>query len=336
MSNKLTVKDLKSAYQRGENIMALFRDAEKQSDNSPHAIETSYELQAGSYIDLLQNKVIRDHKKRHGSMLAEVLDGLDGNSILEAGVGEATTLVPTVSAMHRPMQEIYGFDLCWSRVDHAINFAAGANLPASFFVGDLTSIPVAENAVDIVYTYHAVEPNRGREKEILEELNRIARRYVVLVEPSNVLGSERTKARIDEHRYCRDLARHADELGLPVVEHRLFDPDTVNDNQPALLVLEATGNEQGDVKRDHIFACPDCKSPLHQARGHYFCAQDQLIYPVIDGIPCLRAEKGVLGNSFLASPQIGQKPGQKPGQKISQQVGINPPDQTKPKKFGGF
>ena len=33
------------------------------------------------------------------------------------------------------------------------------------------NIPLLDDSVDIVFTSHAIEPNRGREKQILKELS---------------------------------------------------------------------------------------------------------------------------------------------------------------------
>jgi hypothetical protein len=60
---------------------------------------------------------------------------------------------------------------------------------------------MSTGSMDVVLTVHAVEPNRGRGKQILSELLRVAKRYLVMIEPRFELGSDVTKSRIERHRY---------------------------------------------------------------------------------------------------------------------------------------
>jgi ubiquinone/menaquinone biosynthesis C-methylase UbiE len=79
------------------------------------------------------------------------------------------------------------FDLSWSRLAHGRAFASDHQtfaLPIDYFVGDMASIPLADNSVDVAMTVHALKPNGGREHELVSELLRFARRKVVLFEPS--------------------------------------------------------------------------------------------------------------------------------------------------------
>ena len=50
-----------------------------------------------------------------------------------------------------------------------------------------------------------MEPNGGREKEALLELSRIARKYLVLIEPAYEYASEKGKERMDLHGYVKNL-----------------------------------------------------------------------------------------------------------------------------------
>ena len=50
------------------------------------------------------------------------------------------------------------------------------------FTADMKNIPLPDNSIDIVFFCHALEPNHGNEKQIIKELFRITRRYVILIE----------------------------------------------------------------------------------------------------------------------------------------------------------
>jgi hypothetical protein len=91
------------------------------------------------------------------------------------------------------------------------------------FVGDLFRIPLADNSIDVIYTSHSLEPNVGREALAINELLRVARKVVVLVEPLYELAPENAKKRMAEHGYVRGLKTTAEKLGANVVEYGLLD-----------------------------------------------------------------------------------------------------------------
>ena len=148
---------------------------------------------------------------------------------------------------------------------------------------------------------HAIEPN-FRQTEALAELYRVCARWLVLFEPSYELGSEATRKHIEEHGYCRNLAGAARELGLDVVEHRLLDFTHTSNNQTGVLVIRKPATESRTPPVQ--FGCPVCRSPLTSLRGHFFCPECLLVFPVLDGIPCLLPGNGILASKYpdLYSP----------------------------------
>src|SRR5690606_38259300 len=121
----------------------------------PDSIRISYDLQTGSYIDH-----VKAHKEKHNAYAQEVASILNAtmtpiNSIMEAGVGECTTLASVVENLSSIPKAIYGFDISLSRMTLGKKwFDANikANADRHFFVADLFSIPLSDNSVDVVYT----------------------------------------------------------------------------------------------------------------------------------------------------------------------------------------
>jgi ubiquinone/menaquinone biosynthesis C-methylase UbiE len=291
------LKEIKNLYDQGANVMHWFRRMEASEVNSLEGILVSYDLQAGSYVRALEDPGTAAFVERYTGALGALLDRWAPRSVMEAGVGEATTLSNVLRQMRRAPERALGFDIAWSRVAVAREYAARQGVPADLFAGNLTQIPLEDSAVEVVYTSHSIEPNRGREQQILAELYRVARRYLVLLEPSNELGSEGTRRHIEEHKYCLDLGRHARELGYDVIEHRLFEHVRNPVNQTALVVIakEADAEPYGGG----FFACPRCRAALTLHHGNYFCGECLVVYPVIAGVPCLLATQGVVATRYL-------------------------------------
>jgi uncharacterized protein YbaR (Trm112 family) len=294
---RLDLTQIKQSFAENRNILALLREATNSSTNEQLAIQISYDLQAGSYVRELEKPEFRKFKADVGLELAEVLDELEPSSVLEAGVGEATTLVEVARHLSaRRPTAFSGFDLSWSRCHYARDYAR-KELPFELplFVAGLESIPLVSDSVDLVYTAHAIEPNHGREREILRELYRVAQRYVVLSEPAYESADPAARARMDEHGYCRGLARIAEEEGWTIRTNRLV-KHHVPMNPSFVLVIEKSAARRPAVSG---FGCPLCQRALVASDGNWFCEADGVVFPTIRGIPCLLPRNAIIANKYL-------------------------------------
>ena len=290
----LTPQELRAAYERGENIMALVRG---DSGNDEQAIELAYDLQAGSYLrDFLQRPEARERMRAYTAALAALLEELGGcESLLEPGVGEATTLKSVLEQMDPRPAEVHGFDLSWSRAAVAAGWIGeGARL----LTASLLHLPYLDDSFDVVLTSHALEPNRGREAEILTELHRVASRYVVLLEPGYELASDDARARMDRHGYVRDLPGTAERLGMRVLRHELF-PHPANRLNPTALTLIAKRPEADAVRP--ALACPHYHTALQELDDCLYSPESMRAYPVLGSIPCLRRENAIIASKLVSS-----------------------------------
>jgi uncharacterized protein YbaR (Trm112 family) len=286
---KYSAADLRRLYQEGRNITQWIREQEQSGGNSATAIHYAYDVQAGSYIRALQNSAIRENRDKVGRKFAEILDDLNISSLLDAGTGEATSLVPILKSM-RSRPEVLAFDISLSRLLYAQDHLASNQCSAELFTGDLVAIPLADNAVDCVITVHAAEPNGGRETEILSELLRVAARYLVMVEPSWELGSEATRARILEHGYVKGMPDILQSLGHKPIRFERWGIDGNPQNEAALIVVEKKGLAR------KAFVSPISGKPLEKRPDCWFSPDDGHAFPVIQGVPCLLVENAVLAS----------------------------------------
>ena len=289
------IDTIKELYKKGENIIQYLRGLEKRKFNTIEDILISYDFQSGSYIKQYYTKP--EFGKKYCLSLATVINNLGNfDSVLEAGVGEATTLGVMVSSLNQLPKNVLGFDLSWSRIHFAKSFVADRGLKdVTLFTSDLFEIPLADNSVDVVYTSHSIEPNGGKEKEALTELFRIAKKYLILLEPSFELGSEEAKQRMLNHGYVTTLHSTAQGLGYKIIEHRLFDISDNPLNPTGLIVIEKNVNSNNEAK----LVCPVSKSPLRNIDNHVLYSDESLLaYPIIKGIPCLLQQNAVLATHF--------------------------------------
>jgi hypothetical protein len=217
-------------------------------------------------------------------------------SILEAGVGEGTTISGVVK--HLESVDSYGFDLSWSRVAFARRWLASNGIESTkLCTGNLLDIPFLDSSIDVVYTSHSIEPNGGREMEILRELYRVAKQFVVLIEPAYEFASVEARQRMDFHGYCKGLDRVSRSLGYDVLEHAPFGFTISDPLNPSGLTIIRKDSDNNSTSHE-MYACPKYKTPLKNLGDMMFSREALVVYPVVLGIPCLRIENGIVASKF--------------------------------------
>jgi SAM-dependent methyltransferase len=293
---------MRRAYARGENAMEFARRIAGRSGNSTIAALIAYDLQAGSYVAGVRANP--EHNARWCSQLAEILNPFvtGESSILEVGCGEATTLAGVLQKLpHGPGFKL-GFDISWSRCKEGLNWLSGKKMSARPFVADLFQIPLEDDSIDVVYTSHSIEPNGGREADAIRELMRVARRSVVLVEPIYELAHPEAQSRMRAHGYVRGLKKTIESFGASVTDYRLLNCVSNPLNPSGSIVIDKGGSKPArkrSMSKTSIWLCPLTRTPLSDMGDVFVSEQAGLVYPVLRGIPLLRAEHGVIASKIV-------------------------------------
>ncbi|MGZ7446009.1 methyltransferase domain-containing protein [Paenibacillus sp. TH7-28] len=301
MEEKLKqLKNIKKLYDQQKNIIQHLKKSAGEEANSTSDILISYDFQAGSYIQSYYNN--RKPRDDFAAKLAEVINGLGSiDSMLEAGVGEAVMLGNLITRLKQRPKDIYAFDLSWSRIKYGEKFLRSLNInDVKLFTGDMFCMPVKENSMDLVYTIHAVEPNGGREREALTELYRIAKKYVLLIEPAFELADETARQRMLSHGYVTNLYGTAKELGYKVIEYRLFEVN-LNPLNPVGLMIIQKDDSHGETEEGNdtdILCCPITKTTLALKSAAYYSTEGMLAYPILEQIPCLLPQNAIVATHF--------------------------------------
>ncbi|MBM6997246.1 methyltransferase domain-containing protein [Paenibacillus sp. DXFW5] len=298
MEEKLKqLKDVKKLYNQQGNIIQHLRQNDGADANSTSDILISYDFQAGCYIQ--SYNMNPKPRNEFADKLAEVISGLGClDSMLEAGVGEAVMLGNLLIRMESRPQAVYAFDLSWSRIKYGQQFLKSRDVHhVKLFTADMFQMPIKDNSVDLVYTVHAVEPNGGREREALIELYRIAKKYVVLLEPAFEFADEKARQRMLSHGYITNLYNTAIELGYNVIEHRLFERSLNPLNPTGLMIIEKNPEivEQNDA---NPLCCPITKTSLNLQGTAYYSSEGMLAYPVLEQVPCLLPQNAIVATHF--------------------------------------
>ncbi|MBI4648846.1 MAG: methyltransferase domain-containing protein [Bacteroidia bacterium] len=295
---KLLMK-IKELYSKGENIIQYLKNLEGSEINTPEDILIGYDFQAGIYIKRYSLNL--EYRKKYCQALAKIIERLGpAKSLIEAGVGEATTLGLLLQMLNTHPSAIFGFDISWSRLKFAKGLLNDFNFKTvKLFTANLFEIPLPDNSVDIVYTSHSIEPNGGQEGPVLKELYRITRKYLILLEPAYELANEEAKERIRRYGFVTNLYSTAKELGYKIIEYRLFDVSLNPLNTTGLIIIEKNDN-RCEIAGNSELVCPVTKTALQNYNDSLlYSEQSFLAYPVIEGIPCLLNENAILAVHLL-------------------------------------
>ena len=289
---------MRTAFERGDNAMEWARNNITHGVNSAFSALVAYDLQSGSYVSFAQDnpKWIDRWTGQLASLIRPYVQA--GSSVLEVGVGEATTLSGVVKLLNSFDISALGFDISWSRVNVAKKWISENGIEANLFVGDLFHIPLEDNSVDVVYTSHSLEPNGGLEKEAINELLRVARRVVVIVEPCYELANEISQKRMLEHGYVRGLKEIAVNLGVNILEYGLLEVCSNPLNPSGVLIL-AKESPPADMAPALNWQCPLTGLPLKKCEDIYYSAKGGVAYPIMRTIPLLRQEHAVVASKLF-------------------------------------
>jgi SAM-dependent methyltransferase len=293
MKNFKHLQKVKEVYSKNENIIHFLNKLDESDQNSIDNITISYDFQSGSYIKGIAKNL--EYNRVYGGAIAAIFNDLPSvNSILEVGVGEATTLASVIKNMDNRPEHIFGFDISWSRLKFAKNFLSDVKINnVSLFTANLFDIPLNDSSIDVVYTSHSVEPNGGNELAAIKELYRISKHYLVLLEPSFEFANEEARARMKSQGYVTELGKVINDLGLNVIEHRLFEHASNPLNPTGLFIIKKEANSENSNSLELI--CPFTKAELkHSDDGLLYAEGASLVYPVIQGIPLLLKENAIL------------------------------------------
>ena len=291
------INKLRQAYAKGENITQLLT-ASYPGLGRQEIIEIAYDIQSGSYTrGAISNP---ERLKRYAHEIYALCKPYlaEHDVVLDCGAGELTTL--SALSEHLPAQsQLLACDISLSRLKVGRRFAERAMRgdlarDLSLFVADMARLPLADRSVDVVFTSHALEPNHGRERDLCAELLRVARRQLLLFEPSWENADELVRARMEQHGYVRDLPQHIDAAGGRLVSVEPL-PNPLNPLNPTYCyVVEPPAKESQPSFADQAFQCPRSGYPLQKQQSYWWNQEGGWAYPEIDGIVYLRDKHGVL------------------------------------------
>lgn len=277
------------------------RDARKTSD----AVERKYDALAGSYIARrygelgrgerwyylgqdLQRRSNRDYVMQQQTRYCDVLAQFPFRRILEVGAGELTTLA-AVAERFGPEVHYVAAELSLNRVQQGRRLfiqRIGAGLDAC--KANAVRLPFPDASVDVAFTSQALEHMPYDFRAAVSEMCRVARRAVVLFEPSYEMGSTAQRLRMLAKDYFRGLPAWIATL-KGVRCHAPFWVGGSPVNRIACTVIEIDGRADGELP-PFQYVCPVTHEPVERIENYWMTPGREALYFEFRGVPVLDAK----------------------------------------------
>lgn len=303
----LDILAAKRGYEEGENVTELLRRQKDVTHNTPEIIEAAYDLQSGSYIEHVEKNFT--DASLYTEELAAILDKHigSGTSILDIGTGELTTLSLLVKKLQSKPENIYAFDISWSRIYKGLSFAkkhmGDDYVRLTPFVGDITEIPLRNNSINITTSSHALEPNGQNLRQLMTELFRVTADKLVLFEPCYESNSQEGKDRMDRLGYIKNIDGIVGELGGTLLD-KVQIQNISNPLNPTYCFIIAppsapTQPAIGETTASAIFSAPGTDHALRPLGDFYFSDDTGFCFPSLKSIPILKADAAILASALI-------------------------------------
>lgn len=129
------------------------------------------------------------------------------------------------------------------------------------------------------------------------ELFRIAKEYVILLEPCYELAGNEARDRMSTHGYITNMQKVIKDLNYEIEEFRLFDLYSNPLNPTGLTVIKK--NHDKNLVIENPLACPITKTDLGLFKNCCFSKDGLLVYPIVDEIPCLLSNNAIVATHFI-------------------------------------
>lgn len=216
----------------------------------------------------------------------------DCRSILEVGGGLLINV--DILLKNNPNLDVSAIDLSFNRLvdgKGVINEHHGLDIPVA--KANAVSLPFPDDYFDLVYSRHALEHMPLDYKKAIDEMMRVSRKAVVLLEPSYELGGVSQKMKMTSCHYVKGIKKYIDTKGVELEEYDLMSVGPVY-NRTAIYVIKCVSEDKERIDEITVDHCPECKCKMDKKSDNYlFCKQCETVYFIYDGVPVLDKSYGV-------------------------------------------
>ena len=232
-------------------------------------IRHSYDLQTGSYL-----KRFFAREKKYIQYTNEISQVINSNfknfrTMIDCGCGEMTVSYLIIKRLIS-VKKFFLCDISLNRMMEGKKFLRKKlnktlTNKLNFFCTSLDKIPFKDNSIDLIFTSHALEPNKIKSINIIKELYRISKKGLIFCEPDYTTASREQKKRMKKNNYVQNIPGILRKLDFKFTRIKLKNSLTKT-NQTTCFII----HKQKKIKNNHQFVDPFFKQKIKKIKNYYF------------------------------------------------------------------
>ncbi len=205
-----TYKLLNQKFKKKKNLQ-IFLKKKKFSDEQ--SIKMSYNVQSGTYIKFFNSL----SKNKINKIYQPIIDVIkknfnDSKTILDFGCGELTTSLFIFNKIKKNIKNYYANDVSLNRLILGQNYLKSKLKNKEFkkiklFCNSSAGLPFKDNSIDLIITIHSLEPNNKHKELFINELFRVSKKGLILMEPHYEISNDQQKKRMLKFNYIRGIKK---------------------------------------------------------------------------------------------------------------------------------
>ena len=272
-------KELNIKYKNKINIQKYLENRKFDSDTS---INVSYDVQSGSYINFFNNL----SKKKVNNVYFPIIEEFNKNfknckTVLDFGCGELTSSSFIIKHLSKKINKYFATDISLNRLYLGKKYikkklAYKDYKKLTIFCNTSSKLPFKNNSIDLVLTVHSLEPNNKNKNSILNELLRISKYGLLLMEPNFEESNKKQQRRMKKYNYIRGLKKALIAKGC-YVEIIKKDHHLNSLNKSSIFIVKKI--KKTKIRNDYKFVDPMDQKELTAIDGFLYSKGNFRLYP---------------------------------------------------------
>ena len=278
-----TYKLLNQKFKENKNLQ-IFLKKKKFSDKQ--SIKMSYNVQSGTYIKFFKSL----SKNKINKIYQPIIDTIKNDfkstkTILDFGCGELTTSLFIFNKIKKNIINYFANDISLNRLILGQNYAKNRLNKKEFkklkiFCNSDANLPFKDNSIDLIITIHSLEPNNKDKELFINELFRISKKGLILMEPHYEISNDKQKKRMLKFNYIRGIKKLFDkkdcELKIIKKDHHIN-----KQNVSSLFVIKKKKIRKNNSTK---YIEPKTYSYLNNINSFLYSPKSLRFYPVYNDI----------------------------------------------------
>jgi len=279
-----TYKILKKKFKEKKNLQLFLK---KKKFSELEKIKMSYDVQSGSYLKFAKKTSKNKEKNVYYPLVKNIIKEFKKfETILDFGCGELNTSYYIFNYLNHKKLKYFANDISLNRLFVGQKFLKEKLKKKDFnkfnlFCNSSLNLPFKNDTIDIVFTVHALESNNDHKKILINELLRVSKQGIILMEPDYENTNSEQKKRMNKFNYIRGIKEIIDnkKFLLKIIKKNYHMNDV---NKSSIFIIKKRKKKKSSNKSNYVN--PKTLEKLKDLDGFLYNKNNYRLFPVYKNI----------------------------------------------------